>query len=103
MERGNAGHCGVGEMWANYFAAVCAADKYSSYSLWSDFEDGEDWYNPGFLRDCENNIGDLNNDEIFDCLTKNTNTIDKMVNQIKGKTNHNSQVDAQYDVYNDWP
>ena len=28
--------------------------------------------------------------KIFDCLTKNTNTIDKMKNQIKRRTKHDS-------------
>lgn len=96
----NAGHCEVGEMWANYFAAVCATDK---YGRWTNFRFDEDWYNPGFLMNCENSIGNLTANEIFDCLTKNTKTIDNMVGQIKGKTNHDLQVDSHYDMFNDWP
>ena len=100
----NAGYCGVGEMWGNYFGAVCANDKYSSYSWWSDFHAKEDWYNPGFLRNCVKNINDLSTNEVFDCLTKNTNTIDKMVNQIKRRTKHDKKVDNQYNsIDTDWP
>lgn len=51
---------------------MCADDTYGS---WTNFRYGEDWYNPGFLIICENRIGDLTTNKIFDCLTKNTNTI----------------------------
>jgi len=91
--------CGGG-----YFGAVCANDKYSSYSWWNDFLRNENWYNPGLLRECAKNINDLSTNEVFDCLTKNTNTIDKIMNQIKRRTKHDKKVDNQYNsIDTDWP
>jgi len=42
--------------------------------------------------------------KIFNCLTKSTNTINKMKNQMKRRTNYDTKVDYEYNnVDNDWP
>jgi hypothetical protein len=107
----NAGYCGVGEMWANYIGALFerkAFIRYWPYNStafgdgWRWFLEGEDWYNPGFLKDV-NNISDISTYEIFSCLRSETNTILKMVEQLKSKTNYDTQIDKAYENYTDWP
>jgi len=96
----NAGYCGVGEMWGNYFGNFrLSLDEFGSSNNWLD---GEDWFNPGFLRRVDN-ISDVTTAEIFSCLTSSTITIDKLVSTIKTKTENVTQVENAYNSYNDWP
>jgi len=96
----NAGYCGVGEMWGNYFGNFrLSLDEFGSSNNWLD---GEDWFNPGFLRRVDN-ISDVTTAEIFSCLTSSTTTIDKLVSTIKTKTENVTQVENAYNSYNDWP
>jgi len=104
----NAGYCGVGEMWGNYIGALFERHEFgygtSFADPWAWFNEQEDWYNPGFLKDVDN-IPDITTSEICSCLTSSTNTINKMVNQLKTKTSYDSQVDSVYNKpdYTDWP
>lgn len=97
----NAGYCGVGEMWGNYIGAMLERQEFSRTN-WNDLNHGEDWYNPGFLRHVDD-IPDVTTSEIFSCMTSNTNTIAKMVEQLKTKTENDEDVDNAYDLYPDWP
>lgn len=95
----NAGYCGIGEMWGNYFGNyVCARNKFGSPSWWWDH--GEDWFNPGFLMRVDN-ISDVNTSEIFSCL--GSTNFSTLISQLKTKTNYDDNVDAAYNYYNDWP
>ncbi len=102
----NAGYCGVGEMWGNYIGSLFQREYFNygtSFSWdWWYFEEEEDWYNPGFLKEVDN-ISDITTSEIFDCLTSSTNTISKLVTQLKTKTDYDAQIDAAYTHYYDWP
>lgn len=104
----NAGYCGVGEMWGNYIGSLFQR-QYFNYgtsftSDWWYFNEEEDWYNPGFLKDVDN-ISDVTTSEIYSCLTSTTNTISKLVKQLKTITNYDTQIDAAYNkaIYSDWP
>ncbi|MDX9848255.1 MAG: hypothetical protein RBT74_14830 [Tenuifilaceae bacterium] len=102
----NAGYCGVGEMWGNYIGALFQRYHFSyttPYSLdWWWFDEDEDWYNPGFLKNVDN-ISDISTSEIFSCLSSNTNTILKLVEQLKTKTAYVEQINFAYGLYTDWP
>lgn len=107
----NAGYCGVGEMWGNYIGSLLERQEFighSPYSTtafannWNWFDESEDWYNPGFLKDVDN-IADITTSEIFSCMSGSTNTITKMVEQLKTKTVNNAQIDNAYANYTDWP
>jgi len=100
-------------MWGNYVGALFERQEFIGHwpynstafnSNWSWFVEDEDWYNPGFLKDVDN-IVDITTSEIFSCMTSNTNTINKMVEQLKTKTTNDSQIDTEYGktLYNDWP
>jgi hypothetical protein len=99
----NAEICGIGEMWGNYFSAVCmnreipATGGIGEY-LW----ETEDWYNPGFLLDVDN-IPDVSTQEIFSSLQPSITTFPQLINQLKTKTNNNGQVDNAFSNYTDWP
>ncbi len=99
----NAGVCGIGEMWGNYFGAVCMNREFPRVGGSSAYLDEfEDWYNPGFLQDVDN-IPDVSTAEIFSCLTSSTDTFDDLINQLKTKTNNDAQVDNAFANYTDWP
>lgn len=94
----NAGYVGVGEMWGNYFSHVCSNAEFG----YSNFDRGEDWYNPGFLQDVDN-ISDITTAEIFSCLHRNTNTFSALIKELKTKTEYDEQVDNAFANYTDWP
>ncbi len=94
----NAGVCGIGEMWGNYFGYVCSKAEFG----YSYLNKGEDWYNPGFMLDVDN-IPDITTSEIFSCLNSNTDTFTKLISQLKTKTVNNGQVDNAFANYTDWP
>ena len=109
----NAGYAGVGEMWGNYFSAVCMDREFrvkrgfaSNPLLYLYDKDGgyggEDWYNPGFLY-YVNNSPDISIDEIFSCLHRNTNTFSALIKELKTKTVNDEQVDNAFANYTDWP
>lgn len=98
----NAGYCGVGEMWGNYFGNYVCSNTYFNETSGVNFDASEHWYNPGFLKYVDN-ISDVTTTEIYDCLTSSTNTINKLVSQLKTKTNYDSEVDRFYGYYSDWP
>lgn len=100
----NAGYCGVGEMWGNYFGNYVCSNAYFNLTSGVNFNSMEDWYNPGFMRDVDN-ISDVTTTEIYNCLTSSTNSITKLLSQFKTITDYDSQVDAAYNkaIYNDWP
>jgi hypothetical protein len=97
----NAGYCGVGEMWGNYIGAMFERQEFSRTN-WNDLNHGEGWYNPGFLRHVDD-IPDVTTSEIFSCMTSSTNTIAKMVEQLKTKTENDEDIDNAYNLYTDWP
>ena len=102
----NSGVCGIGEMWGNYFSALLIRDEFGYTtpfnSDWGWFEEEEDWYNPGFLKDV-NNISDITTSEIFSCLNSSTDTFTKLISQLKTKTVNDEQVDSAFANYTDWP
>ena len=97
----NAGVCGIGEMWGNYFGAVCRVREFGS-GHWRPFGRDKDWYNPGFMRDVDN-ISDVSTAEVFSCLTSSTDTFGDLRNQLKTKTTNDVQVDNAWTNYTDWP
>ena len=103
----------VGEMWGNYIGALFERQEFIGHwpynstafaNNWTWFDDEEDWYNPGFLKHVDN-IADITTSEIFSCMTSSTTTINRMVEQLKTKTENDGQVDNAYNriEYNDWP
>lgn len=102
----NAGYCGVGEIWGNYIGALMQRRQFGYTTPlhldWWWFNEGEDWYNPGFMKHVHS-ISDVYTSELYSCLTSSTNTISKLVAKLKTKTHHDSQVDAAYNRYTDWP
>ena len=62
----------------------------------------EDWYNPGFLK-LVNDISDISTADIFSCLTKDTDTFEKLISKLKTKTINDEQVDHAFNRYTDWP
>ena len=94
----NAEYCGIGEMWGNYFAAVCM-DREFGFNF---FDEEEDWYNPGFLKDVDN-ISDITIAEIFSCLHRNTNTFSSLIKELKTKTKYDEEIDTAWNNYTDWP
>ena len=107
----NAGYCGVGEMWGNYIGALLVRSEYYNYapysgttmaSNWGDwFVKGQNWFNPGFLKDVDN-ISGINIPTLNSCLTPSTNTNAKMKQQIKNKTTYDTQVENAWNNYSDW-
>jgi len=102
----NAGICGIGEMWGNYFSAL-AVRRERNFTTpftanWGWFDEDEDWYNPGFLKDTDN-IADISTQEIFSSLQSGTTTFSELINQLKTKTNNDGQVDNAFANYTDWP
>ncbi len=104
----NAGYCGVGEMWGNYYSAFLERDHFNyttPFTMpWPWFDEDEDWFNPGFLREVDA-ISDVTTSEIFSCLTSSTTSIDKLVTTLKTKTEYGTQIDDAYNNpdYEDWP
>ena len=96
----NAGYCGVGEMWGNYIEWLFLDNEFPSKNY--PFNKNEDWYNPGFMLDVDN-IKDITTKEIFSCLSSTTNSFNKLVSQLKTKTNYDVQIDNAFANYNDWP
>nr|WP_298868851.1 hypothetical protein [uncultured Allomuricauda sp.] len=96
----NAEYCGVGEMWGNYIEWLFLDNEFPSKNYPSN--KNEDWYNPGFMLDVDN-IKDITTMEIFSCLTSTTNSFNKLVSQLKTKTNYDGQIDNAFASYNDWP
>jgi len=98
----NAEICGIGEMWGNYFSAVCVNREFPINSVAFHLWETEDWYNPGFLLDVDN-IPDVTTQEIFSSLRSGTTTFPQLINQLKTKTNNDGQVDNAFANYTDWP
>ena len=111
----NAGYCGIGEMWGNYFSAVCMDREfrinrgftsnviiYLSSDGTSDGRGDEDWYNPGFLYKVDN-ISDVTSSEIYSSLNGYSTTFEKLINQLKNKTEEYEKVDEAFNSYTDWP
>ena len=101
----NSGICGVGEMWGNYFSAYLSVEEFGGdLDDWLNWEYGgsEDWYNPGFLQ-LVSEISDISIADIFTCLTKDTDTFEKLIAKLKTKTIHDEQVDQAFNRYTDWP
>jgi len=103
----NSGICGVGEMWGNYISALFIREELNLVSkdfddFWWWFEDNELWFNPGFLK-LVNGISDISIADIFTCLTKDTDTFEKLIAKLKTKAIHDEQVDLAFNRYTDWP
>lgn len=94
----NADYCGIGEMWGNYFGSVCYNEEFGVHRITR----GEDWYNPGFLEKVDA-ISDVTTSEIYSCLTSSTTTFEKLIQQLKTKTNQDEKVDNAFNSYTDWP
>ena len=97
----NAGYVGVGEMWGFYFGALLTYMEFSSTDRLRR-NAGRLWFNPGFLQGVDS-IPDITTSEIFGCLTPSTNTIAKLVEQLKTKTEYDERVDSTYNRFTDWP
>ncbi|WP_158837209.1 hypothetical protein [Polaribacter sp. L3A8] len=99
----NSGYAGVGEMWGNYFAALCMNQEIPrTGGVGFYLNENRDWFNPGFMEDVDN-IPDVTTSEIFSSLVSNTNTFDKLISQFKTKTINDEQVDNAFANYTDWP
>lgn len=99
----NAGVCGVGEMWGNYFSAVCMdAEIPLPGGIEDHLHKNCDWFNPGFMLDVDD-IPDITTSEIFSCLNSNTDSFGKLISQLKTKTVNDGQVDNAFANYTDWP
>ena len=99
----NAGYAGVGEMWGNYFSALCMdAEIPRIGGVGFYLNENRDWFNPGFMEDVDN-ILDITTSEIFSCLTSGTNTFNRLITQLKTKTINDEQVDDAFASYPDWP
>lgn len=99
----NAGHCGIGEMWGNYFSAVCMNREIPNVSGVAFYLiAGQFWFNPGFLLDVDN-INDVTTAEIFSSLGSSTTTFPLLINQLKLKTTNDAAIDNAFANYTDWP
>lgn len=99
----NSGHAGVGEMWGNYFSALCMNQEMPrTGGVGFYLNENRDWYNPGFMLDVDN-ISDITTSEIFSCLNSSTDTFEKLISQLKTKTINDEQVDYAFANYTDWP
>ena len=100
----NAGYTGVGEMWGNYIGAVMTSMEFTK-PIDKILEEELNWFNPGFLYDAVNEIEDLTLQEVFSCLHGNTTSIEKLVAELKTKTEFDEKIDEIYNrkKYNDWP
>jgi len=99
----NAGHCGIGEMWGNYFAAVCMNREVPNiFGVNFYLLPNRLWFNPGFLLDVDN-IRDVTTPEIFSSLRSNITTFPLLINDLKLKTTNDAQIDNAFANYNDWP
>lgn len=101
----NAGYCGVGEMWGNYFGAICMDREFRTNKGLSSFvglylNETREWFNPGYLEDVDN-ISDITTKEIFDCL-KST-TFENLRRELKTKTTQDEKIDKEFYDYSDWP
>ncbi len=97
----NAGYCGVGEMWGNYFSFILLEKEFVSKRYGNSWK-FEDWYNPGFLGDVAN-IPDVTISEIYQCLTASTTTFQELIRKLKTKTTQHEKIDAAFNSYTDWP
>jgi len=98
----NAGICGVGEMWAYFFEAVCMQEEFGG-SINDHLTPDYDWFNPGFLLEVQRRTGDVSVEEIFDCLQKDVKSFDALINELKTKTTNDDDVDEAFANYTDWP
>lgn len=96
-----AGYCGVGEMWANYFGNyICCRDYFGSeYG----YDPDELWYNPGFLQYSVSYTRDLTTGKVYSCLKPTVTDIEKLRTELKTQTSYGTQVDRAYTIYPDWP
>ena len=101
-----AGYTGVGEMWANYYAAVVMDNRYHKGDLDNInfyLNEYEEWFNPGFLDLVENRT-DVSVSKIFNVLNNSTNSIDKLVSKLKEQTNEDEEaIDEAFSEFTDWP
>lgn len=87
-------------MWANFCGEyLLTLERFSNTS---GYYDGYSWFNPGLLERSYN-IVDLNIWEIVDCIGPEIDDIELLIDKLKTKTNYDSQVDAAYNAYLDWP
>lgn len=102
----NAGYCGVGEMWGNYFGNLICPNRQFSLTNGVWFDPYEDWFNPGFLRDVDN-LNDMWPSKIFSAFNSSTTSIGTLVSTLKTITENDnrSKIDNIYNNpnYNDWP
>ncbi len=97
----NAGYCGVGEMWGNYFGNFVIARREGNNTFGGGFwVDGKDWYNPGFLMRSDQII-DITIIEIYSTL--NATSFSSLINRMKTKTTRDNEVDNAFNWYTDWP
>lgn len=99
----NAGVCGVGEMWGNYFSAVCMDRKFPNRrGISFHLNETREWFNPGFMLDVKNTTN-ITTTEIFNCLTKEVDSFNKLISKLKTKTEQDEKIDAAFANYTDWP
>jgi hypothetical protein len=93
-------------MWGNYVSALFIRSELgfnTPFNVnWTWFLEDEGWYNPGFFKDV-NNISDISTGEIFSCLNPSTTSFSKLIYELKTKTTNDTQVDAAFSNYSDWP
>ena len=100
----HAGYTGVGEMWGNYIGAVMNSMAFGT-TVEDELNKTLNWFNPGFLYDAVNEIDDLTLEKAFFCLHGNTTSIEKLVAELKTKTQYDEKINEIYNrvLYNDWP
>ena len=92
------------EMWSCSNGAVLASMEFTK-PIDDILEKDLNWFNPGFLYDVVDEIEDLSLQEVFSCLHNNTTSIEKLVAELKTKTEFDEKIDEIYNrkKYNDWP
>jgi hypothetical protein len=87
-------------MWANYFGNyVLTMAKFKSTLI--SWDPGEDWYNPGFLMEVDDNVTNINPKEIFNGLS--ATSIGDLKTNLKKITTEYEKIDVAYNLYSDWP
>lgn len=91
-------------MWGYYIGAVMASMAFTK-PIDDILEKDLNGFNPGFLYDVVDEIEDLTLQEVFSCLHGNTTSIEKLVAELKTKTEFDEKIDEIYEDpdYNDWP
>jgi hypothetical protein len=90
----NDGYIGVGEMWGNYFGFICEDEHFG----WAGFDAWEEWFNPGILRDIDDNVG-LSPNEIFNCLTSDVKSHDKLKAKLISRHGQAAQINQIFEDY----